>query len=95
MSTHTWGDCFNNPKNKASEGPNNKIQHDKNHGQGYFYSTRGQGCGQGCGHHFYNAPHIPNPFPTLYIKQEPTNSPTDALSTVTNTNNPNMSNKQT
>ena len=91
MSTHTWGDCFNNPKNKVSEGPNNKIQHNKKHGQGYFYLTRGRG--RGC--HFYNAPCLPNPFPTLYIKQASTNTPTDALSMVTNTDNSNMSNKQT
>ena len=95
MSTHTWGDCFNNPKNKVTEGPNNKIQHERNHGQGHFYLTRGQGCGQGQGCHFYNAPCLPNPFPTLYIEQAPTNTPTDALSTVTNTDYSNMSNNQT
>ena len=95
MSTHTLGDCFNNPKNKVSEGPNNKIQHERNHGQGYFYSTRGRGRRQGCERHFYNAPRLPNPFPTLYIEQAPTNTPTDALSMVTNTDNSNMSNKQT
>lgn len=95
MSSHTWGDCFNNPKNKALDGPNNNAQHGKNHGQGYFYLTRGWEQGHGYGHHFYSAPHIPNPFPTLYIEQAPTNAPMDALSMVSNTNNCNMSNNQT
>lgn len=33
-----------------------------------------------------NNPHLPNPIPTLYIQQAPTNDPQDALATVTNTN---------
>ena len=68
MSSHTWGNSFNNPKNKTLEGQKINTQHDKHHGQGYFYLTKGQGCGQGLGHHFYNAPHLPNSLPTLYIE---------------------------
>ena len=37
-------------------------------------------------------PRLTNPFPTLYIKQAPTNAPTDALSTFTNTNNKTVGN---
>ena len=86
MSSHTWGDCFNNPKNKASEGQNSNPHSMETHsGHGYHYSTRGQGRGFGCGHGSYNVPCLTNPFPTLYIQQVPTNVPTDAISIVTNT----------
>ena len=54
-------------------------------GRGYQYSTKGQGWGFGRGRGSFNVPCLTNPFPTLYIQQAPTNVPTDALSTVTNT----------
>ena len=54
-------------------------------GRGYYYSTRGRGRGFGRGRGSFNVPCLTNPFPTLYIQQAPTNVPTDALSTVTNT----------
>ena len=42
MSSHTWGDCFNNPKNKTSEGQNNNLHSMETHsGHGYHFSTRG------------------------------------------------------
>ena len=42
MSSHTWGDCFNNPKNKASEGQNSNLHSMEGHsGCRYYYSTRG------------------------------------------------------
>jgi hypothetical protein len=51
MSSHTWGDCFNNPKNKALEGQNSNLHSMEIHsGCGYHYLTRGQGRGYGCGH---------------------------------------------
>ena len=86
MSSHTWGNCFNNPKNKASEGQNSNLHSMETHsGCGYHYSTRGQGCGFGCGHGSYNVPCLTISFPTSYIQQALTNVPTDAISNVTNT----------
>jgi hypothetical protein len=42
MSSHTWGDCFNSPKNKASECQNRNLHSMEIHsGCGYHYSTRG------------------------------------------------------
>ena len=41
MSSHTWGDCFNNPKNKTAEGQNinpHNIESQNRHG--YYYLTR-------------------------------------------------------
>ena len=85
MSSHTWGDCFNNPKNKASEGQNSNLHSMENHSErGYHYLARGQGWGYGCGHGSFNVPCLTNPFPTLYIQLAPTYAPQDALSTVTN-----------
>jgi hypothetical protein len=78
------GDCFSDPKNKASEGHNSNLHSTENHsGCRYHFSTRGQGCGQG--HGSYHVPCLTNPFQTLYIQQAPTDAPLNVLSTVTNT----------
>ena len=78
------------------EDQHDNTQNNVNHyGHGHFYVARGQGPGQGRGHYNNNAPPLPNPFPTLYIKQAPTNAPPDALSTVTTTNNSTIGNNQT
>ena len=98
ISSHTWGDCYNNPKNKTLEGQhcnnnNNNPNKDSHYRQGKYSFLRGQGHGCGCG--TYNAPHLPNPFPTLYIQQAPTNVPPDALSTATNTDTSSIPHTQT
>ena len=50
MSSHTWGDCFNNPKNKTLDSQHDNTQHNVNHyGCGNYYVSRGQGYGQGWG----------------------------------------------
>ena len=96
IPSHTWGDCFNNPKKKTLKGQIDNNQHDKHHGKGHFYSTRRQGCGQGCGYHFIMLLiFLTPPPPTLHIKQATRNAPMDAISMVSNTNNSNMSNNQT
>ena len=92
MSSHTWGGCYNNPKNKASNGQDNSTQHDNSHVQSQYYSSRGRGYGRGCGRNYNNTPRATNPLPTLYIKQAPTNAPTNALSTVTNTDSSTVGN---
>ena len=92
MSSHTWGGCYNNPKNKASSGQDNSTQHDNIHVRSQYYSTRGRGYGRGRGRNYNNTPQLTNPFPTLYIEQVPTNAPIDALSTVTNTDNSTVGN---
>ena len=95
MSSHTWGDCFNIPKNKALDGQHDNTRHNVNHySRGCYYMSRGRGHGQGLGHHSNNVPLLTNPFPTLYIEQAPANTPLDALSTVTNTNNSATCNNQ-
>ena len=87
------GDCFNNTKNKALDGQHDNTQHNVNHYEhDSSYVSRGQGCGQGC--YTINVPLLTNPFPTLYIEQAPANTPPDALSTVTNTNNSASGNNQ-
>ena len=89
MSSHTWGDCYNNPKNKTSEGQHNNNNPNKDshfrHGNYSFPRGQGRGHGYGCRCGSYNVPYLPNPCPTLYIHQDPTNVPPDTLSTVTNT----------
>ena len=89
MSSHTWEDCYNNPKNETSEGQhfNNNPNEESHSGQRYYYTYRGWGQGQGqeCGWGSYNVPHLSNPSPTLYIQQACTNVPLDAMSAVTNT----------
>ena len=96
MSFQTWGDCYNNPKNKTMGGQHNNTQSNELHYKlGNFYVSRGCGRGQGCGHFNNNYPCLPNPFPTLYIEQAPASTYLEALSTVTNTYNSNTSNKQT
>ena len=95
MSSHTWGDCFNNPKNKALDGQHDNTRHNAHHySRGSYYMSRGRGCGLGQGRHSNNVPLLTNPFPTLYIEQAPANTPLDALSTVTNTNNSASGNNQ-
>ena len=95
MSSHTWGDCFNNPKNMALDSQHDNIQHNVNHyGRGNYYVSRNQGHGQEHGHYTNNAPCLPNPYPTLYIKQAPSNEPLDALYMVTNTDNSAAGNNQ-
>ena len=96
MSSHTWGDCHNNPKNKAMGGQHNNTQSNAHHYKGgNFYASRGCRRGQGHGHFNNNYPCLTNTFPTLYIKQTPESTSPEALSTVTNTDNSNTSNKQT
>jgi hypothetical protein len=57
MYSQTWGDCFNIPKNKTSDGQQNNNHNKESHNwHGYYYSYRGQGCGQWQGHGSYNAP---------------------------------------
>ena len=92
MSSHTWGGCYNNPKNKASNSQDNSTRHDNSHVRSQYYSSRGRGYGRGCGRNFNNTPWLTNPLPTLYIKQAPTNAPIDALSTVTNTDSSTVGN---
>ena len=92
MSSHTWGGCYNNPKNKASNSQDNSTWHDNSHVQSQYYSTRGRGYGRGRGCNYNNMPRLTNLLPTLYIKQAPMNVPTDALSTVTNTDNSTVGN---
>ena len=99
MSSHTWGDCFNNPQNKTSESQHINTNPNKDsHFRHRKYSfPRGQGCGRGYRHRHgsYNVSCLPNPFPTLYIQQAPTNVPPDALSTVTNTDTSTIAPPQT
>ena len=46
MSSHTWGDCHNNLKNKATGGQHNNTQSNAHHYKGgNFYVSRGHGCG--------------------------------------------------
>ena len=92
MSSHTWGGCYNNPKNKTLNGQDNSTWHDNSHSWSQYYSTTGQEYGRGHGRNDNNAPQLTNPFPTLYIEQAPTNAPIDALSTVTNTDNSTVGN---
>ena len=68
-------------------GQDNSTQYDNSQSQSQYYSTRGQGYDRGCGHNYDDTPWLTNPFPTLYIEQAPSNAPTNALSTVTNTDN--------
>ena len=81
--THTWGNCFNNPKNTFT-GSRNVRNQDRGGrtGRGSYYSNqRGRRSGRG----YYNPRQLTS-VPTLYIQQAPTtNTTTDALSTVTNT----------
>ena len=98
MSSHTWGDCYNNPKNEAMGGQHNNTQSNEHHyKRDNFYASRGHRHGQGQGRgRFNNYYHcLTNPFPTLYIKQAPASTSPEALSTVKNTGNSNTSNKQT
>ena len=101
MSSHTWGDCCNNPKNKTSEGQHNNNNNDPNKDSHYRHRNysfpRGQGHGHGYRHGrgSYNIPCLPNLFLTLYIQQAPTNVPLDALSTVTNTDTSTIAPPQT
>ena len=82
ISSHTWGDCYNSPKNKTSEGQHsNKCNNESHNECKEYFSPRGQGCGRGS----YYVPWLPNPFPISYIQQAPRNVPPDVLSTVTNT----------
>ena len=97
MSSHTWGDCFNNPKNKILNDQHDNTWHNAYHySQGSSYVSRGRGRGQGHGRGNYsnNVHLLTNPFPTLYIEQAPANTQLDALSTVTNTNNSASGNNQ-
>ena len=82
--THTWGDCFNNPKNTFT-GSQNVRNQDRGGQTGcglYYYNQ--QGRKSGCG--YYNPSQLTS-LPTLYIQQAPATNTitTDALSTVTNT----------
>ena len=87
------GDCFNNPKNKAFDGQHDNTRHNAHHySHASNYVSRGRGHGQG--RHSNNVPLLTNPFPTLYIEQAPANTPLDALSTVTNTDNSASGNNQ-
>ena len=92
MPSHTWGGCYNNPKNKALNCQDNSTWHDNSHGWSQYYSTRGHGYGRGCGCNYNHTPQLTNPFPTLYVEQAPTNAPIDTLSTVTNTDNSTVGN---
>ena len=86
MSSHTWGDSFNNPKNNTAEGQNiNPRTMESHSGHRYYYSTRGQGRGYGHECSSFNVPCLTNPFPTLYIQQALINVPLDVLTTTTNT----------
>ena len=77
-------------------GQHNNSQSNAHHYKGgNFYVSRGHGRVQGCGCFNNNYPCLTNPFPTLYIEQTPESTSPEALSTVTNTNNSNKSNKQT
>ena len=80
------------------EGQHDNTQNNESHnGHVNFYFPIGQGCGQGCrhGHYNNNSLCLPNLFPTLYIKQAPTNAPLDSLSTVSNTESSTFGNNQT
>ena len=51
MSSHTWGDCYNNPKNKDIGSQHNNTQSNAYHyKQDKFHVSRGCGRGQGRGH---------------------------------------------
>ena len=77
-------------------GQHNNSQSNAHHYKGgNFYVSRGHGRVQGCGCFNNNYPCLTNPFPTLYIEQAPESTSPEALSTVTNTDNSNKSNKQT
>ena len=56
MSSHTWGGCSHNPKNKALNGQDNSTQYDNSQSQSQYYSTRGQGYDRGCGHNYDDTP---------------------------------------
>ena len=97
MSSQTWGNSFNNPRNKTLDGQHDNTWHNVNHYScGNYYMSRGKGCRQGQGqeNNSNNVPLLINPFSTLYIEQAPTNAPLDALSMATNTNNSATGNNQ-
>ena len=81
--TNTSGDCFNNPKHTFTGSWNVRNQDRGGQtGRGLYYSNQ---RGRGSGHGYYNPCQLTS-IPTLYIQQAPTtNTTTNALSTVTNT----------
>jgi hypothetical protein len=80
---HTWDDCFNNPKINFTGSRN--VRNQERGGQprhGLYYSNqRGQGNTRG----YFNPRQLPS-MPTLYMQYAPvTNTTTNALSMITNT----------
>jgi hypothetical protein len=81
--THTWDDCFNNPKNHftGAQHANGQERGSQTRHGSYYSNQREQGSG--CG---YYSPCQLTSSPTLYIQQAPvTNTTTFFLSTETKT----------
>jgi hypothetical protein len=80
---HTWGRYFNNPKNLFTGSW--KVRSQERGGQtvhGSYYSSQ---SGHGSIHGYYNPYQLPS-MPTIYIQQAPvSNTTTNALPMVTNT----------
>ena len=74
--THTWGDCFNNPKNTFTGNRNVRNQDRGGQtGHGLYYSNqRGRGSRRG----YYNPRQLTS-VPTLYIQQASTTNTTRAI----------------